>query len=160
MQTLGTWLQLSGTGITGFGILFAWFKVSGRLRRWGVAAGSLVVQLRSAISRRVGDITVSPTSAVVTIGVGTPVVTVTATLGGTLDERLRRVENDFQELRNRLDTLPPALRAEMRDEYEGAIADALEGFSNLTNAARIWDVVPALVGVAVSIGGYICQLCA
>jgi hypothetical protein len=52
MQTLGTWLQLSGSAITGFGLLYAWLKVSGRLRQWGVAAKSLVVQLRSSLRPR------------------------------------------------------------------------------------------------------------
>lgn len=160
MQTFGTWLQLSGSAITGLGLLYAWLKVSGRLRRWGVAAGSLVMQLRSAISRRAGGNTrVDPASAVVTI---TPSTTVemTVTRGGTPDERLRRVENDFQELRDRLDKLPPALRDEVRDEYEGAIADALEEFSDLTNATRLRDIYPALGGILVSIAGYVCQLCA
>jgi hypothetical protein len=73
---------------------------------------------------------------------------------------LHRVENEADVIRTRLDRLPPTLRDEIRDEYEGAIADALEEFSDLTNATRLRDIYPALGGILVSIAGYVCQLCA
>jgi hypothetical protein len=95
MQTVGTWLQLIGNTTMGFGVVFAFLKMSGRLRRLRVALGGLVVQLRSAISRRNirhVDAALSGGSSL-TVEVKTDVEG--AVFGtGTTEQRLARIEND------------------------------------------------------------------
>jgi hypothetical protein len=161
MQTLGTWLQMIGTGTIGFGVVFAWLKVSGRVRRARVAAGGLVVQLRSAISRRNvphvdgkltggSSLTVTPMTKAEGVVIGT----------GTPELRLSRVEDNFSKLKPQLDNLGPELRSEWHDDIDNAIASALEEFSELSDAARWWDIMPTVFGVVISIAGYVCQLCA
>ncbi len=111
MQTLGTWLQLIGTATIGFGVVFAWLNVSGRLRRGRVAIGGLVVQLRSAISRRNlrhVDANLSGSGSVTVI----PRVKASSEVfrTGTHDQRLRGVENDYGVLKAQLDNLEGSSR--------------------------------------------------
>lgn len=154
MQTLGTSLQLTGSVITFGGLLYAWYVTSGRLRRWGVAAGNLVVGLRSALRR---SDTVKRADVALTAE-GALTVETEKFVSGTLDQRLHTVENDADVIRTRLDRLPDALRDEMRDEFNDAIAAALQEFSDLTNAAELRDIYPALFGILVSISGYLVTL--
>jgi hypothetical protein len=156
MQTIGTWLQLIGTATIGFGVVFAFLKVSGRLHRARVAVNSLVLQLISSLSpgRNVKQADVA---------VVVPVITEASAgvkHGGSLDDRLQRVENDMDVIRTRLDRMPEALRSEIGDDYTDTIASALQEISELGDAARWWDILPTGIGTLVSITGYICQLCA
>jgi hypothetical protein len=154
-------LQLIGTATMGFGVVFAFLKVSGRLRRFRFAVGGLVVQLRSAISRRnvkhvAGNLT---GGSYLTVGVEAKAEGEVFRTGIT-EERLHGVENDYSKLKAQVDNLAPSLRDEMHDDIDSAIASALDEFTNLSHATRWWDIVPTGIGVLVSIAGYICQLCA
>lgn len=150
MQTFGTWLQLSGSAITGFGLLYAWLTVTGRLRRWGATAAGLVVQLRSAAAKLgTGGNTGSTVEASFTLDVP-PQIHMAQTPSDAV--RLSELESDHAALRDRVENLA--------DEINDAITTALHDLQDLTNAARVRDIVPALFGIAVSIAGYACQLCA
>jgi hypothetical protein len=50
--------------------------------------------------------------------------------------------------------LSPALH----EQIDNAKADVLQDFQELSNLARLRDIYPALIGIAVSISGYVCQL--
>lgn len=132
----------------------------GRLRHVKVAAGGLVVQLRSAVSRR----NIKHVEANLSGGSSLTVTPMTKTEAevsgtGTPELRLSRIENIYSTLKPWLDNLVPALRREWHDDIDNAIPSALEEFSELSDAARWWDIVPTFVGVCISIAGYACQLC-
>jgi hypothetical protein len=73
---------------------------------------------------------------------------------GTPDERITQLENDHNTVLNRLTQLESSLRTEINQ----AKAAVLEDFQTLSNAIRLREASLAVVGIGVSIAGYICQL--
>jgi hypothetical protein len=143
-------LQLAGTFITGIGLLIAWRKASNRFDQWRDAVQTRLTRLRTLVTSR-------PTSHQGSASATWTFTTEAAAgvaRGGTTEERLARVEEDFQNLNHQLRQLPASLRGEIDD----AIATELVNFQADSNAIRVSDIYWALFGVAVSISGYICQL--
>ena len=155
MQTLGTALQLIGNAIMLGGLLWAWHKASGRLNQWRAAIGTRLTQLRQTIASLAAPPRPTTHQATAHLTIHAQ-ISAGATLrrSGTPDERLTRLENDYNDMLNQLTQQGSSVRAEI-DE---AIAAELEAFQSNANAVRLSDIYPAVFGLLVSIAGYLCQL--
>lgn len=152
MQILGTALQLLGIIITGLGLLHAWNTASGRFNEWRNTLRGRLTELRAFVASRDRGMT-RQASAGLTVQAQTE-AGAQVTRGGTSDERLRRVEDDYDKLNNQLRQMTSTLRAEIDD----AIVTELQRFEALSNAIRLKDIYWALVGIVVSAAGLVCQL--
>jgi hypothetical protein len=121
------------------------------MRCWAI--GTWANQLRNAIASAPPPTTHHHVTAHLTSH-GQLSAEVTLKRGGTDDERLTQLENDYNNLLNQL----AHQESRLRNEINEAIADALDKFEKLSDAVRLRDIYPVLVGIAVSIAGYLCQL--
>ncbi len=153
MQTLGTALQLSGSVITFFGLLYAWHTTSGRLGQLRDALGDRLNKLLSSIAslRSAGTAYTGGASATIEVDAKAEGQ---VTHPGTPEQRLEQLETWFNTLNNQLREVTPTLRGDMNE----AIAAVLKDFQEQSNAIRLRDTYPALAGILISITGYIVQL--
>lgn len=153
MHNLGTWLQLFGNIIMLGGAFWVWHKASGRLNQWRAAIGTRLNQLRTTIS----DLRTAPPPPAISGHLTAHAqlsADVTLKRSGTDDERITQLENDHNTVLNLL----AQLESRLRNEINQATADVLGEFQTLSNAVRLRDIYPVLVGITVSIAGYLCQL--
>jgi hypothetical protein len=73
---------------------------------------------------------------------------------GTPDQRITQLENDYNTLLNQLAQQESGLRTEINQ----AKAAVLQDFQSLSDAIRLKEAYLAVLGIGVSIAGYICQL--
>jgi hypothetical protein len=159
MQTLGTALQLSGSVITFFGLLWALHVTAERLAQWRGAALSRWTRLLNSIDKWLKQ----PPETVEISGMFTGHGELSARAEGILNdtrpgELFTLIQNkltspltdQLTSLRNHTNELAENLRTE--------INDAVTAEREKDAALRVWDFTPTLIGLVVSITGYICQL--
>jgi hypothetical protein len=154
MQTFGTWLQLIGTGITATVLVYVIATSSQRINAVRQAVVGQLTQLANAIAS-LG--TTPPTTHQATAHLTAHAelsADVTLKRSGTGDERITRLENDYNALLNQLTERESRLRAEINQ----AKVSVLQEFQSLSGAIRVREAYVAVFGLIVSIAGYICQL--
>jgi hypothetical protein len=153
VQTLGTWLQLSGSVITLGGLLYAWHTVSTRWAGLRHAARERLTQLRNSIESWGEPKTPEPPPAGGSIG-ATLQPLETHMEGyvdhGGPDERFARLETELCSMADHIRELDTTLRTEI----DNAIAVEREH----VRVVQLRDISWTLGGIAVSIIGYACQL--
>ncbi|MBE5471597.1 hypothetical protein [Mycobacteroides abscessus] len=85
---VGFWIQMLGNLVTGLGLLFAWYRASGRFIQWRKAIRQSMVELRAGIAELRGDNIITPGAALIKIEGGTPDVSV-SDQPVTPEERIR-----------------------------------------------------------------------
>jgi hypothetical protein len=156
MQTFGTVLKLAGSIITFGGLLYAWHQVSGRLHQWHDAMSGRASRLRESVAKWLPQRDPqAPIKRSFTLNLE-PQFTMEAkpVQGGTAEERLARLEGEIYTLNHQFTQMTSTLRVEIDD----ARAAMLEESKTLSDAIRLRDLCPALVGILVSIVGYAVQL--
>jgi signal transduction protein with GAF and PtsI domain len=149
---LATWLQLIGNIITLGGLVYAWHILTGRLSRWRDEIGERLTELRAVVASKGTGVT-QQVGATLTVE---PIIEAVLELirDGSDEERIKRVEQNYDNLANQVRELTETFRTEI----DQAIAAELETFQANTNAIRLTDITYAALGILVSISGYICQL--
>jgi hypothetical protein len=154
VEVAGTWLQLLGVLITIGGLRYVWTRVVGLFARMRSGLAGRIAQIRSNVVRAARDVQLAGDGAL-TVEVQV-VAEATVTRGSTPGERLGRLERDFQEqaahFRKALDELP--------EQINEAITDGLADYGAEETVLQAKDLVPTLVGLAVSGSGLILQLVA
>lgn len=154
MQTFGTWLQLIGTSITALVLVYVIATSSQRIIAVRQAVAGQLTQLATAIANLGAT---PPTTHQVTAHLAVHAelsADVTLKRFGTDDERITRLENDYNALLNQIREQASELRAEINQ----AKVSVLQDFQSLSDAIRVREAYVAVFGLVVSIAGYICQL--
>jgi hypothetical protein len=155
MQTLGTWLQLIGNAITAVVLLYVIATGSMRIKTVRDAVVGQLTQLANAIASLGAPPAPPPTvTGHLASHVELSAKEITLKRVGTDDERLTWLENDHNTLLNQLAQQQSDLRAEIAN----AKVAVLQDFQSLSDAIRLREAYLAVLGIGVSIAGYICQL--
>jgi hypothetical protein len=154
MQALGTWLQLIGNGITAVVLLYVIATGSMRIKTVRDAVVSQLTQLVNTITS-LGATPPTTHQATGHLTMHTQ-LSASATLkrSGTPDQRITQLENDYNTLLNQL----AQQESKLRTEINQAKAAVLQDFQSLSDAIRLKEAYLAVLGIGVSIVGYICQL--
>lgn len=139
-EAVGVWLQVVGAALTGAGLFIAWYRVSGRLKKWRRIIDS-------------GDITIRPGSAKLPLTGGTPLVST------NLEQRLDNIDCKIKAVRDDV----AAVRAQIGADIEAATDPLQAGLNSLEELQKVDklfqanDIAVALFGLGFSTLGLVVE---
>jgi hypothetical protein len=160
LETVGTFLQFAGSGITLYGLVRAWLTATRKLRHLRSALGGGLAQIQKVVHDVVHEI-ITPAHARITGQRERAVARMNPEFSGygelsaaalafdTTEKRLNNLEHANEALRDQLEVMDTSLSAEIKNANT-ELAKA--------NAEQIKGLYPALFGIVVSIAGYISAL--